>query len=396
MKKRNSIIALALSVITIASMQTSFALKVYYNPPATPKAAPPIELSNRQDFSDVETCKLKNTIFDENKRLAFPLGPYFAPSVGNRKAITLFADFSDYPSDKNHKNLMLDFQEPRTEEFYYDASYGKYNLKFDHIEKIYHFGSHLNYSQGNFMSGNRFINEVMAAADNDVDFSKYDFVNIVTPSGYKYDSGAYGMQGTYDGKYFNYALLGTAAMGVDNGRGLEPWLVHETGHMLGTIHPTNDWSPYIWDVSGNAIAMAPDFYAWTKFVLGWIDNSQIDCIGSTDKVKTTHLVSPLGSNSGGSKAVIIKINSHYAVVIENRTKNKIDKNLPSSEEGVLAYTVDINKTGGPNNQCISLVYSADSSNSGTIQVGESLVVEGYKIDVLQKQKSGYIISVTKK
>jgi M6 family metalloprotease-like protein len=245
------------------------------------------------------------------------------------------------------------------------------------------------------MSGNRFINEVMTAADNDVDFSKYDFVNIVTPSGFEYDSGAYGMQGTYDGKYFNSALLGTAAMGIDNGRGLEPWLIHETGHILGMIHATNDWSPYIWDVSANAVSTAPNLYAWNKFVLGWIENSQIDCIGSSDKVKTTHLLSPLGDISKETKAVVIKINSHYAIVIENRTKNKIDKNLAPSEEGVLVYTVDINKTGGPNNQCISLVYSTDASNSGTIQVGESLVAEGYKIDVLQKQKLGYVISITK-
>ena len=395
MKKKNSVIALFLSIITIVSTQTSCALRVSYIPPVVPKAAPPIETTDKKDLSSVDNCKLKNTIFDDKDRLGFPVKSEHPIALGNRKAITLFADFSDYLSDKNHMTSMLEVQIPKAETFYHSSSYGKYSLEFDHIKKVYHFGNHLNYVSNGLLMGNSFINQVMSAADNDVDFSKYDFVNIVTPSEYDYDSGSYGMRGTYDGKSFYYALLGTAATSKDDGRGWEPWLVHETGHIIGMIHASNDWYPYIWDVSVNAVSTAPDLYAWNKFLLGWMDNSQIDCIDKINKTKTTHLISPLGLNSKQTKVVIIKINNHSAVVIENRSKTKIDKDLGMFQEGVLVYIVDINKTGGANNMAISIVDPTRISNSGAMQVGKSVTVEGYKIDVLQKQKSDYLVSITK-
>jgi M6 family metalloprotease-like protein len=396
LNKRNVIVSVIIASLTFLSIESSYALKVYPIAVKTPEAPAQIELTDRKDLSDVENCKLKNAIFDGRERLGFPLNSQQHPvAVGNRKAITLFADFSDYPSDKDHMTNMLEIQIPKAEEFYYNSSYGKYTLKFDYSKKIYHFGNHFDYVENGLMAGNRFINQVMSAADNDIDFSKYDFVNIVTPSKYIYDSGSYGMRGTYDGKSFYLALLGTAATIMDYREGLQPWLVHEVGHIIGMIHASNDWYPYIWDVSVNAVATAPDIYAWNKFLLGWMDDSQVDCIAKINKSKTVHLLSPLGVTSKQTKAIIIKLSANYALVVENRTKNKIDKNLGMFQEGILVYTVNINKTGGPKDVSIAVLDMTHTSNTGTIQVGKSLIAEGYEINVLQKQKSGYIVSVTK-
>ena len=396
MNKRLKTIFALVTLLSIVFTSNACALKNYPKPiekqqPAIPT---PIATTNRLEWSNVEECKLKNTIIDDKDRLGFPINSQHPSALGNRKAITLFADFANYPSDKNHKKNMLEVQTPMAEKFWYDSSYGKYSIKFDHVDKVYHFGNHFDYISNGFMMGNKFINDVMSAADNDIDFSQYDFVNIVTPTQYVYDSGSYGMRGTYDGKSFYYALLGTAGIAKTNE--YEAWLTHEIGHIVGMIHAANDWSPYIWDASVNAVAKAPDLYSWNKFLLGWMDDSQVDCIANINKDKTFHKVSVLGINSKETKMVVVKLSANLAIVIENRTKNIIDSRLNPVEEGILVYTVDISKTGGNASNASIVIFDANRTYGiGTMKVGNSVNVQNHKVEVLQKQKSGYVISISK-
>ena len=83
-------------------------------------------------------------------------------------------------------------------------------------------------------------------------------------------------------------------------------LNHETGHDMGLpegYNATGQGGQFAftgdWGVMGNIAGEAPDFLAWEKWKLGWLDDGQIACLRGDDTV--TRTLSPIGT-PGGTKA----------------------------------------------------------------------------------------------
>ncbi|KAM0329431.1 hypothetical protein ACHAQA_004738 [Verticillium albo-atrum] len=127
-------------------------------------------------------------------------------------------------------------------------------------------------------------------------------------------------------------------------------LVHETGHTmcLPDLYPVPDGyiQEYVgnWDLMANTGAHSGDFFAWNKWKLGWLYDSEIDCI--TDAGSTTHTLSPVEVLSGGAraKAVVVKHNSTSVLVAEVRSN--LGNNEDACSKGVLLYTVATNVATG--------------------------------------------------
>jgi M6 family metalloprotease-like protein len=120
-------------------------------------------------------------------------------------------------------------------------------------------------------------------------------------------------------------------------------LAHETGHTfcLSDYYPVDQSGPiteYVggFSVMGATDGIAPDFFAWDKWRMGWLRDDAIDCILSPGT--TTHTLSPLATGPSGTKAVVVATNQTNALVAEVRVVGKLDARVCAP--GVLLYTVD--------------------------------------------------------
>ncbi|KAM0338614.1 hypothetical protein ACHAPU_011270 [Fusarium lateritium] len=119
-------------------------------------------------------------------------------------------------------------------------------------------------------------------------------------------------------------------------------LNHETGHSmclpdlypLDTNFPTGEFTGG-WSLMGNVGGIAPDYFAWDKWRLGWLLNDDIDCI--LEHGTTRHTLTPV-ETAGGTKAVVVALNKTTALVAEARVAKGADSNICAP--GVLLYTID--------------------------------------------------------
>ena len=259
-----------------------------------------------------------------------------------------------------------------------------------------------------FLSHRAYIEEALAMADPDVDFSKADsFVILANP-----DSTGIGNSGpafssirstgfTLDGKY----IANGATSSHDLNYWKSIWLNHEITHTMGLVdvyaatqsNPANryDGLRYTGEFSYMGLSSyesnAPSLFAYERWNLGWIDDSQIKCLKD---VKSTELISPV-QTSGGVKAVIIPISRTKALVIESRRASGIDKNIAKS--GVLVYVVDssIQSGQGPIKVFPSDVSSDPRYLKAPRALGESVTTEGITVKVTKSDDSGDTVEITK-
>jgi hypothetical protein len=138
-------------------------------------------------------------------------------------------------------------------------------------------------------------------------------------------------------------------------------------------------------------ANSPGLFAWERWLLGWLDDSQITCANPyRDGVVNATLTSV--ESTGGLKALVIPVADTRAVVVEVREASGIDAHI--AKPGVLVYVVNSSlSTGhGP----ITVYPSADGDYykvQSTRDVNEFVDVENFRIDVTEKTDVGTSVRV---
>ena len=385
--------------------------------PSTPSSTPIPEstketvavypVTARDSYSNLETCKIKTTLTG-SEGVGFPRSSTAIPSLGTVKGVTLFVEFPDLKDDGNPLRVWRTQQVPTAEKYYKTASYGKLDFKVDLVEKVYFINkSVLTYNLDTHHDAPakpnakpwELVLDAMTAADSDVDFSKYDYVNVVTPAttmiGYE---GATGLQHTYDGKLMQRATFGPIREYVDSPPKYN-WLVHESGHLLGLLHPYSYNNPgYViptWDLMGDSPTENPEFLAWHKFLLGWLDAEQVNCLDSTNNSNSTHFISPLTENAPGVKTTIVKISETQALVLENRRKSSLNA-IEENQAGVVAYLVD--GTIKPGEGAVTILFAKFTATLqnrliGTLKPGESIKYKNVTVKVLSSTAPADYVSV---
>ena len=255
--------------------------------------------------------------------------------------------------------------------------------------------------------------EIVAEVDSKIDFSGATMVVVVVPSGTPLDviqQGPLGSMRTSEG-----FIQGTSSVYPDTyvsktyltyqGLAHPYWWIHEFYH-LGI--PLDDhYGDQSNDISkeyglGWWSLMTPgggDLLTWEKWLLGFITDSQINCV-SKDKTTTSWIV-PTSVKTNESKLTVIPLSNSKVIVMESIRAAGLYFKHPKNTWGVLTYVVDVTKTEHGQGMKLILPTNRNAAQGpfflaeAPLRNGESVTYEGVKITVVESGNFGDVVKVEK-
>ncbi|MEV0258758.1 M6 family metalloprotease domain-containing protein [Streptomyces sp. NPDC050732] len=338
-----SVAALALAVTTSASTGRLMA--------DAPSAAGPVSLSRSTALGP---CMISGTLGVQMSE-GVPTPPGYSRSTGTVRALNLMVDFSDAPGQGSAMDRLAEFF-PQTSQWFRTSSYGRLDyrpespvpdwLRMPKTFKEYGIERGAPFDPGY----RRLVEDIVAAADPDVDFRTYDLVNIlITPN-----AGPSALDtvlsvtfaGNHEAPVADGVPVSNASFVYsrqDDGSGSYHEtgyrvLPHENGHVFGLPDLyTQDGGGAVghWDIMSEDWGANNDLLAWHKWKLGWLDDDQIGCAAGSGT--TEHVLSPL-ARSGGRKLAFAPLTEKTGYAVEARTRGGNDEAV--CKPGVLVYRVD--------------------------------------------------------
>ncbi|WP_329350750.1 M6 family metalloprotease domain-containing protein [Streptomyces sp. NBC_01261] len=348
-------------------------------------------------------------------------------------AVMIFLSFPDATPRTTPAELAADHF-PATTRFYERASYGRFTLRphplRNWIRMPHPSTSYAIQRDWNPVNRAAYLRDALAAADPQVDFSRYGIVYFVA------DPDAPGV----DSDATKVVNLDTPlrADGTDVRRVVTVFekhppdrlvLAHETGHVFDLpdlyhrpVDGKGDWDTYVgdWDLMGSQFGLSPDLFAWHKWKLGWLDPRQVVCVrGTAPKRLTLEPVaagpgtSPAGGAAGspafglglGVKLAVVRTGTDSALAFEARSS--VGNDSTACKQGVLVYRV---RGGAPSgNGPIEVVDAHPHTEAcwetsvyppladAPVSLGESFTVPGdnVKVEVEGRTVSGaWTVTVT--
>ncbi|AWZ08230.1 MULTISPECIES: M6 family metalloprotease domain-containing protein [unclassified Streptomyces] len=284
-----------------------------------------------------------------------PTPPGYSRSTGEVRALNLMIDFPDAKGEGTATDRLAEFF-PQTSDWFRTSSYGRLSyraeapirnwLRMPMPFAAYGIGRGSPYEPGY----RQLVEHIVKTADAEVDFSRYDLINIlVTPN-----AGPSALD-TVLSVTFSGNPEAPVADGVplantsfvysrqDDGSGSYREtgyrvLPHENGHVFGLPDLyTADGGGTVghWDIMSEDWGANNDLLGWHKWKLGWLDGSQISCAGKSGV--SDHVLSPLAVE-GGTKLAFIPVSESAGYAVEVRTRAGNDEAI--CKPGVLIYKVD--------------------------------------------------------
>ena len=172
------------------------------------------------------------------------------------------------------------------------------------------------------------------------------------------------------------------------------------GTTYGQSEPANpnDMGAGYW---GNMSGVNGDFMAWDKWLMGFISDSQIDCLNPN--TVSTVWIHPSTTKNDATKGAIIPLDKQHGIFLESERSTGYNFKLPKSSNGLLVYTLDTSDTRPdygvyvqrPSNRIGSIGQNDFVLSNATLVQGESITVKGYKITVVEAGDFGDVVKVAK-
>jgi M6 family metalloprotease-like protein len=360
--------------------------------------------------SDVSACKLP--VADGRGDVSIGGWPRIterSKTTGKVVATVIMVDFSDAPATMTPQAAFAKISGATAT--FNEVSYGQLNYEFNPQYKWYRMSKQsTQYAPltQSFVTHRAYIAEAAALADSEVDFSSTDSIVILSNP----DAKGLGMAGpafaairgngiTLDGKYISNGT--TSAYDLNYWKSI--WLNHEITHTMGLAdvyaatreNSANNYDGhrYVGEFSYMGFSSfegnAPGLFAFERWNLGWIDDTQIIC--SSEK-QISQLITPVQS-AGGIKAVIVPLTRTKALVVESRRAIGLDSKI--AKTGALVYIVDSSLQSGYGP--VKIYPSSVSTDPRYLQapraVGESVTVEGITVTVTSATSAGDTVSITR-
>tara|TARA_B100002052_G_scaffold287812_1_gene303161 strand:- start:566 stop:1972 length:1407 start_codon:yes stop_codon:yes gene_type:complete len=346
-------------------------------------------------FQDINACKL--TIqSQEALSLAYDRPTDRLNPTGLVETVVLFADFADVSATQTTEEV-FSYISPGAEDFFFDQSYGRLSLSFVPHHKWLRLSSPAAIYREALTSytGHRdWIQEAMNLADDNVDFSNADAVLVVSPPNateIPYGPTLMGWSTpndgslTADGTYIANAVTS----GADLTYWGDLWYPHEMGHSLGlpdlygaTI-PGREGFTRPFSLMDDIGSTAPGYMGYSRWILKWLDDSQIACIDGNATITLTPVATP-----GGLKVALFPFTQSRALAIESRRQIGYDTAL--EREGAVVYIVNTeNGFGGGSGEGPMEVLN----NAQALLPNESVTYENVTVTVKEASSEGDVIQI---
>lgn len=302
--------------------------------------------------TDVSQCKLPA---DPNTYLSVGHGllPGSSPAVGTQTSRMIFIDFPDAPAPASDTPQSLyDVFMPGAADWYTTSSYGKLSLDVQAdmtrgFVRMPVASTSYNWARGLTAELHyQYIQDALDAyAAVGGDLSPVDTLYIVPTTAAAAISFTPTYMSSVSPRSGGDAVAGRCVtVGQD---AFIYWffkvLNHETGHTMGLadLYPleggaTGTWVGG-WDMMCDINGLSPDYFAWDKWRLGWLDDSNFECVAASGS--SQHTISAIETLGDGSpiKGVVVKTSSTEALIAEVRSGQGVDNATCGS--GVLLYTI---------------------------------------------------------
>ncbi|MEU9782301.1 M6 family metalloprotease domain-containing protein [Streptomyces phaeochromogenes] len=265
-------------------------------------------------------CALKRTEAHHSEGLDTWNAAYPRPTR-RLDAVMVFLSFPDADPLTTPDELTADYF-PATSRFFERASYGRFQLRphplTEWIRMPRASTSYAIQRDWNAAARSAYLRDALAAADDRVDFSRYDIVYFVAdPDAPGVDSDATKVVNMdtplrADGKDIRRVVTVFEKHPPDR-----LVLAHETGHVFDLpdlyhrpADGKGDWDTYVgdWDLMGSQFGLAPDLFGWHKWKLGWLETRQVACVRGAGGRGTRLTLESLGAGPGvaaaGSEAFV--------------------------------------------------------------------------------------------
>ncbi|MPY64009.1 M6 family metalloprotease domain-containing protein, partial [Streptomyces spongiae] len=215
-------------------------------------------------------------------------------------ALLVFLSFPDATPRITPAELAADHF-PATSDFFQRASYGRFTLRpHPHDDWIEMPQRSTDYAIERDWDGAHraaYLRDAMSVTDGRVDFSAYDIVYFVAdPDAPGIDSDATKVVNLDTPLKADGTSIRRVVTVFENHPPDRLVLAHETGHVFDLPdlyhRPANgkgDWDTYVgdWDLMGSQFGLAPDFFAWHKWKLGWLEPHQVACVRGSGTTRLT-------------------------------------------------------------------------------------------------------------
>ena len=400
---------------------------------------------------DPSACRPRGTPYTT---VGFPRPEVAAPSIGTMRVAVLFMDFPDVPATHTTQDEAA-LGLPYAEEYLETASYGRIDVEFVPLHRWLRAElSFEGYLQRYAIGESRVAPsaEAIRLADPSFDFTGFHAVMTVLPSS-RFQAGNHtiGLVHTDEKAIRLMAEVNTAYL--DRPRDPAPWgpvAAHELGHSLGlsdlypydaSRHDLPDAPPgRIWvrsefglmglytsflthpddgrlrvtgrdafgqQLTGHTFYLdAAEMLAWSRWQLGWLDESQVLCLAAD---RSTVMLSPVADPGGATVMAAVPLSDTEVLVVEARRKIGYDAEqeerradgslltVPTlATAGVLVYTVDASLGSGQ----LPMRIAGDSGNGQVddypiLTRGDEVVVRGYTVTLVSSRGATRIVTISK-
>jgi M6 family metalloprotease-like protein len=325
--------------------------------------------------------------------LGFPRVAERQKAVGDVRIAVIFVDFSDAVATRTPQNVFA-ILSPTAENYFRAVSYGRMNLILQPNfvwRRMSGATTQYGWNALTHLSHRTYIQEAVDLAAV-VDFANSDAITVISNP----DAGALQNGPTFigtpssgitaDGKLFMNATTSGRDLLFWGGY----WLNHEVGHSMGLVdlyaYSGTAGSRFVggWSLMGRINGQAREFFAWERWLLGWIDDAQVSCAASgTTEVQ----ISPV-ERTGGLKMVVIPTGLTSAIVVESRRSEGFDTNGAFSQ-GLLVYLIDTSIASGQGTLRVLPINDTDEFKATVpLQPGQTYSSGGVTITYLSQDATG--------
>lgn len=395
-----------------------------------PATTPTSSLTPDNQNSPIQDCKISNGARGNSGLIGFPAQPEVDLSRPvNVQVVPI--EFIDYPASgtplADHEKYFRYIKDGFTK-----LSDGHVNIVFSIPSNYIKLGKSLSSyetggTNGGYANTSDFIwknmntqaygRDVIAAADAALNFSGIDFVMLMVPptvpSQYVSHPQNLPLWVTNEKTIGNvYSVPPISPVDKNSWFGVEPFL-----HLHEMMHPMNlnddhygdsDFGRNAKDVSkagtgnwGIMSGMTTDFILWDKWISRMIPDSEFRC--APKNATSTHWLRPSSYFGTYQKGLVIPISTTKVVVVESTRAAGFNFKLPLESQGALVYVVDNTKTNHGEGINVIRAPNREGNIWGTkfvysdapLKLKESMVVEGYRITVVESGDFGDVIKVEK-